>query len=205
MVNKDGFTYFIPANDRDGNNKINGVCKWEQAFRVYAAIYCQENPLRSAEIWQYIYVINTVASTFQWDNVAWYDYTFRQLMAAKPNRSWAKIYNQFWNLAMRNPISSSSNNSSHNRGGVSYNGSSGNRNFGQSSSHGHGGGRKKYGDWHDNCCWNYNKHGNCRRKNCSFDNRCSYCGSWSHGLNTCPKANGNGNNNNNNANTNGKK
>ena len=44
------------------------------------------------------------ASSFQWDNIAWYDYTFRQLMAVKPYRSWAKTYTQFWNLAMRNPL-----------------------------------------------------------------------------------------------------
>ena len=106
MVNRDGATYFVPATDKDG--KINNVKKWDQAFRVYAAIYCKCNPSRSAEIWQYIYVIYTAASTFQWENVAWYDYTFRQLMAAKPYRSWAKIYNQFSNLAMRNPVNNSS-------------------------------------------------------------------------------------------------
>ena len=98
MVNRDGATFFIPA-DRDA--KINNLHKWDQAFRVYAAIYCKSNPSKSAEIWEYVYIIHTAAATFQWDNVAWYDYTFRQLMAAKPHRSWSKIYTQFWNLAMR--------------------------------------------------------------------------------------------------------
>ena len=102
MVNRDGMTFFVPAGEKD--NRINGIRKWEQAFRVYAAIYCKENPTQSAEIWQYIYVINTAAASFQWENVAWYDFTFRQLMATKPHRSWSKIYSQFWNLAMRNPI-----------------------------------------------------------------------------------------------------
>ena len=77
---------------------------WEQAFHVYAAIYMDVNPERSGEVWQYIHVINVTASSFQWDNVANYDLTFRQLMAFKPHRSWAKIYNQGWNLAMRDPL-----------------------------------------------------------------------------------------------------
>ena len=27
MVNRDGFTYFVPTIDRESNNKITGVCK----------------------------------------------------------------------------------------------------------------------------------------------------------------------------------
>ena len=71
---------------------------------MYATIYTESNPERSGEIWQYMHVINVAASSFQWDNVANYDLTFRQLMACRPHRSWAKLYNQGWNLAMRDPI-----------------------------------------------------------------------------------------------------
>ena len=91
---------------RDGNKrKISSVRKWEQAFRLYTAIYSRANPHRVAEIWQYVYVINLAATSYTWDNVASYDYTFRQLMSEYPDRSWALIYNQMWNLAMRDPIS----------------------------------------------------------------------------------------------------
>ena len=38
IVNKDGYTYFVPAVDRE-TSRIGGIRKWEQAFRVYAAIY----------------------------------------------------------------------------------------------------------------------------------------------------------------------
>ena len=102
LVSKNGSTYFTPVQDR--NNRITGVCKWEQAFRVYAAIYSQAQPLRATEIWQYVYTINLAASSFHWDNVAYYDYTFRQMMSQKPNRSWAKTYTQGWNLAMTDPL-----------------------------------------------------------------------------------------------------
>ena len=107
LVNRNGSTFFIPAESN--NLKINGVRRWEQAFRVYAALYSAANPHRAAEIWQYIYVINTAAASYQWENVSMYDYTFRQLMAFNPGRSWARIYSQGWNLCMQDPVQKSGN------------------------------------------------------------------------------------------------
>ena len=100
-VHRDGGTFLVPVQ-RDG--KISGFRRWEQAFRAYATIYCGANPHRSKEIWQYITVINTAASSYAWDNVYNYDITFRHLMAFNPHRSWAVTYNQMWNLSMRDPI-----------------------------------------------------------------------------------------------------
>ena len=102
LIQHEGETYLAPASDRD--IKINGICRWEQAFRVYAMIYCQANPTRSAEIWQYVHVINSAAAFYVWDNVAEYDSVFRQLMAQNPQRSWAKICTQMWNLALCEPL-----------------------------------------------------------------------------------------------------
>ena len=104
---RDSLTFITPVQDRD--HKINGIRHWEQAFRVYAAIYCNANPERSGEIWQYIYAINSAASSFQWDNVSQYDMTFRQMMSERPNRSWAKTYMQLWQLTLRDPIQKNSN------------------------------------------------------------------------------------------------
>ena len=53
-VTKDGLTFLAPTQERD--LKINGFKKWDEAFRVYASIYCNANPSRAGEIWQYIYV-----------------------------------------------------------------------------------------------------------------------------------------------------
>ena len=100
LVSKGGHMYFKPIQ----NNQINGLHKWEQAFRVYAAIYTQNNPDRACEIWQYMHVINVAASAYQWSNMLYYDITLTQLMAYKPSRSWAKTYHQGWNLAMKEPI-----------------------------------------------------------------------------------------------------
>ena len=92
----------VPSTDKE--SKITNIRRWEQAFRIYAAIYSQENPDRAAEIWQYVHVVNTAAASYVWDNVACYDMTFRHLMSANPSRSWARIYTQGWSLAMRDPI-----------------------------------------------------------------------------------------------------
>ena len=148
------------------NSKFLGVRRWEQAFRVYAAIYSAANPARSAEIWQYVYVINLAASSYQWDDVAQYDYTFRQLMSQNPERSWAKIYNQMWNLSMRNSIQ----NRSFNKGAENAN---------QNGNWQHFGSRKSKN------CWKFNK-GRCTDQNCKFPHKCNYC-DGRHGINTCYK------------------
>ena len=161
LVSRGGQTYFKSVRD----NQINGLRKWEQAFRIYAAIYTEANPGRATEIWQYIHTINVAASSYQWDNVAYYDLTFRQLMAYKPHRSWSKLYNQVWNLAMRDPLLK---NSSHGTGSS----------VSQSSD------RKK--SWRDYCCWKFNKN-RCQSLKCEFDHRCTYCGGWNHGFYNCHK------------------
>ena len=71
---------FVTASN-DSNSRITSVWKWDQAFRSYATIYTQANQSRATEIWQYVYVIHTAAASFPWENVYFYDCTFRQLMA----------------------------------------------------------------------------------------------------------------------------
>ena len=92
-VTRGGYTYLAPI---EKDSKIVGIRKWEQAFRVYAAIYTKKNPHKAAEIWQYVYIINHAASKFQWENVAEYDFTFRQLMHYNPKRNWGE--NLFTNV-----------------------------------------------------------------------------------------------------------
>ena len=169
FVNRDGATYWVPA-DRD--LKINGIKRWDQAFRIYAAIYSKANPTRSSDIWQYIYVIHTAAATYTWENVAYYDYTFHQLMAERPGRNWGKTYLQLWNLAMCDPV---------NRNSHPGQGSGGNEQ-GLPDSH--------QGDWRDWCCWRFNRGAKCKKWNCRFDHRCSNCESWSHNATQCTSGSG---------------
>ena len=167
-VTKGGSTYWAPP---ERENRINNIRKWEQAFRVYAAVYCQANPNRSTEIWQYVHIINTAAVSFAWENVMYYDTTFRQLMAQKPLRSWGKIYSQLWHTAMCDPLPKI--------------GSSNTGNSGQFAS--------RHTDWKDRCCWRFNRGGKCKKWNCAFDHRCSHCGGYNHNAKICNKRKGSSN------------
>ena len=159
--NKNGVAFLAPANDRE---KINSVGRWDQAFRIYATIYSQSNPSRAAEIWQYVDVIHRAARVFSWDNVANYDYVFRQLMAENPQRSWSKTYTQMWNLTLCEPASRFNNN-------------------GSGTPHAN---RVKRGQA-SGVCWRFNK-GKCKfGVNCRYEHSCSYCGSTAHSALNCPK------------------
>ena len=158
-VTREGQTYLIQGKEKDV--KITGFRKWDKAFRVYAMIYSEANPSRSAEIMQYVEIISNAASTFVWDNVAQYDYTFRKLMAKNPQRSWARTHQNMWSIYLKE----------HNqKPGMPGNASS-----------------SKKG-WRDNCCWKYNRD-RCDKPAgmCRFEHRCSFCGSFSHIYLNCPK------------------
>ena len=202
-VFKEGSSYLVPSADKD--RKINGIRKWEQAFRVYAMIYCGANPNRAKEVWQYIGDINTAAASYQWDNVASYDYTFRHLMEFNPARSWSTIYNQMWNLCMRDPITRGSkttnygqhqNNSSRypatasssNQQGISFGGTSHSSSFNSSNNNNAVAKVSKKRSKFD-YCWNFNKGVKCGYGNrCRFIERCSHCDLPSHPIIHCAKA-----------------
>ena len=158
MVNRGGWSYWAPVEDK--TQTINNFGKWEQAFRVYATIYTQANPLRSTEILRYIETINNAALTFVWNNIAEYDYAFRHYMEEKPYRSWAQTNLQLWSTCMHEHV----------------------RNI---ATPGQKPNDKK--DWREISCWRYNRNACTRGANCRFEHRCSYCGSFSHIYPTCPK------------------
>ena len=176
-VQSDQGMFLVPARKQ---NRINGFRRWEQAFRIYATIYCSENPQRSREVWQYISVINTAANAFVWDNVYSYDIVFRQLMEFNPARSWSVTYNQMWNLSMKEPLTKNNfrspqiNNLNQGFGTETPN----NKSFRKF------GGRKIKADY----CWNFNRGVKCKYGNkCKYHERCSYCDSTAHGIYFCPK------------------
>ena len=161
------------------NGKIDSIKKWDQAFRVYAAIYTHANPERASEIWQYIYVIHTAAAANPWDNVYFYDVNFRELMASKPWRSWGKTYTRGWNMAFNNATRLT-----HTQGSAHYSG--GGQNFGAKNNS-----NSSTRSWKDDCCWRYNKN-RCNKAgtDCRYDHRCTYCAGWNHGFHNCKKRQG---------------
>ena len=183
FVSREGHMYLTPVQDRD--QKINGIRRWEQAFRVYAAIYSKANPMRAAEIWQYIHSINTAASNYIWENVSYYDFTFRQMMGQNPRRSWAKTYNQLWMMSMCTPIQN-------NQSKLNYNHSFGHSGGNHKSSNGNGNGSKNNsngGGPVKRPCWKFNKNQPCDGS-CGFEHVCSYCGAKSHTVLSCYKLHG---------------
>ena len=170
LVNKEGQMFFVRAANKE--NKIKNVRKWEQAFRVYAAIYSAANPHRAHEIWQYVYVINSAASCYVWDEVAQYDFMFRQLMARNRGRSWAVTYTQMWQMTLRHVV---------NKNGQGPNNYGYGQNQGQGNNHNSGGQRKK------KHCWKFNK-GKCTDPYCKYPHKCFYC-DGRHGVHTCFKKN----------------
>ena len=159
---KDGKQYWVPAEQ--SNAKITNVRQWEECFRVYAEIYSRANPTRASEIWQYVDVINKAASTFTWENVALYDYHFRKMMAKNPLRSWAKTFNQMWNVDLRDHLP---------RGHTGSQGGSRDSTNGKP------------------ICWKFNKNNCPYGKKCRFDHRCTFCGGTSHGSCNCRRKPGN--------------
>ena len=150
----DGEQVWTQATDK--STKIDGIRKWEKAFRTYAAIYCESNPHRSVEILQYIESINDAAKKFSWEKVAHYDFVFRHLQAERPHRNWGKTYMQMYVRMAGNE--SSIQQQQPNRKPDQQN-SSGTR---------------------IRACFRFNK-GHCGYgKDCRFEHMCSYCGSYNH-------------------------
>ena len=170
FYNKDEHTYLAPASKE---LKITNVRKWELAFRVYAAIYSKANPARRAEIWQHVYVINTAASTYVWENVSFYDYTFRQMMSVNLQRICSKIFNQMWNLAMHKPLSTQKL--------QGYGGVTGKLNYNQ--------GNKEFNKkkCKSDTCWKFNRNEPCNQAQCNFKHKCSYCRKYGHSVLDCTK------------------
>ena len=181
-VHREGGMFLVPAQ-RD--NKIASFRRWEQAFRAYATIYCGAKPHRSKEIWQYITVINTAASSYTWENVYNYDITFRHLMAFNPQRSWAVTYNQMWNLSMKDLISKNSrgyNVYQHSLGSGTFSSNRGCNGNSQNNNSNPMQVRRNKSDY----CWNFNKGVPCKfGAKCKFIERCKYCDSPTHGVNSC--------------------
>ena len=179
---QNGETFFAPA-EKDG--KINSVHKWEQALRVYAAVYCATNPSRSAEIWQYVLTINKAGASYSWENMYFYDSTLRHLMENKPNRSWAKMYTQMWTLAMCDPLVKNYQNNYASFQGHGSNSSQQRRNKFNSSNSGSNGvssaQKPKY-------CGKFTKN-RTHKANGTYVHRCSYYDGADHARVSCNKRN----------------
>ena len=165
MVQRGGDVFWRPHIDK--KQKITNLHTWDQAFRVYMAIYTRKYPNEAPEMTQYVHTIHHAAAKYTWENVAYYDYTFRKNMAKNKTRSWAKTFEHMWNIALCDPLRNNGNN-----------GNSG------------GGNGTKPPNSAKKPCWRFNK-GHCPYgQNCRFLHKCTFCGGTSHGAHACFKKNG---------------
>ena len=95
-------------------------------------------------------------------------------MAANPQRNWARIYQQGWSLAMRDPLGSTKTANQYSPFSPSSNTASGSKQSGNKG-----------------ICWRYNKNKCTYGINCRFEHKCSYCGG-NHMAIKCYKKNGQG-------------
>ena len=172
MIQSEGnrYMHLKPVTDKDPP-VINTLCRWEQAFEIYATIHTAAHPNRSSELFKHMYNIRSAASTFTWDNIYNYDITFRRLMVRYPDQNWGVIYQQGWTLLLKDKMGH--NNNSHNF--QSFSGKKKPR-FGSAN--------------RDKICWKFNK-GKCPHgSNCRFEHKCLGCMKTDHGYNVCSSKRG---------------
>ena len=76
VCQEEGETFLAPLK-RAPN--INSIKKWDSAFRIYTTIFTGASPERGTELLHYANIIHTAAANYPWENVAFYDFTFRHL------------------------------------------------------------------------------------------------------------------------------
>ena len=161
MIVKEGRTYWVPANEREGTN-ITSYSRWEQAFRLFSEIYMKAHPYRSEELVQYNHLIHLASQNYIWDNVYLYDKDFRIHMSKHPTRSWSIILQQAWAVRLRDKLRFPQS--------------------GSASGVGNGQGKKQ------ELCKQFNRTGHCTfGSGCKFEHRCSYCFKYGHGVCNCRK------------------
>ena len=167
LINRDGKTYFVPADSREVG-AITSFFKWEQVFRVFANVYTEKYPQKATELIQYNHLINMASMTFIWDNVYMYDKDFRMHLSRHPYRSWAIMLQQAWSVRLKDKIR----NSAPSQGGSGFHTGCG-----------------QVARSRKDICWRYNS-GRCTYgSSCKFEHKCSVCLRYGHGAHICRRAN----------------
>ena len=166
LVQRGGKAVFAPTIDREVM-AITSFNKWEQAFRVYSAIFTKEHPERSSELVQYNHLIYTTAQTYVWSNVYAYDKDFRIHLSNNPSRTWSLILQQAWSFRLKTKLSEIG--------------------FGN---YGHGNSNRQNDRTRGKreVCYRFNR-GKCSYgAKCKFEHRCQVCTKYGHGAWNCRKA-----------------
>ena len=79
--------------------QVTSITEWIQCYSIYAAVLTAEHPGRIQDLLGYQALI--VEACSEYGNEAWlgYDRRFRQMAAANPGITWARIDPTLWNMA----------------------------------------------------------------------------------------------------------
>ena len=166
LVNKGGYSYWVPAGDKYAN--IGNYTRREQAFRIFMHVFTGKFPSRATELIQYNHIIQTASFTYAWENVYHYDREFRWHMERHPTRSWGVILQQAWTMFLKDQIGNNSQNP-----GKKFSG-------GQDPNWNVGTGKKICIDFNNGYCRFGNK--------CKFEHKCGTCSRYEHGTHNCRRA-----------------
>lgn len=156
FTTRGGRTVVVPPADKEAR-LISNYRKWEAAFRVFEEIYLVTHPTRAIQLVRYRNMIEDMAGTWVWDNVARYDRRHRNMMETFKNRDWCVPYDKAkQELKVMHAMRAS-------------------KKVGMQT----GAKAKK------EVCRNFNR-GKCDYgRSCKFDHKCSVCGKFGHGASTC--------------------
>ena len=103
IVNRNGFSYLAPTNERD-SVQITGYPRWEQAFRIYSNIITSTYSNKALELLQYNHTIHTASQSYVWDNMYAYDHEFRHHISRHIHRPWNVILQQAWTRLLKDRL-----------------------------------------------------------------------------------------------------
>ena len=168
IVTKNGQTFFQPITERERVD-ISSLYRWDQAFRIFSAIYNEVHPHRATELLQCSHIIHHAAQIFVWDNVYAYDIDFRLHLSRHTEHSWGIILQQAWSMRLQDRLYKQNQIGNNNVSLVTNTSSNQVANF-----------KKKI-------CWPYQV-GECHFGfSCKFEHRCRICCKLGHGGHICRK------------------
>lgn len=79
-------------------HEIDSFDKWIRAFSIYMSIYLEAFPNKGVQMAKYIYHIMNGNNLYEWAAVYKYDINFRNLIEENPDKSWAEVEIELWEI-----------------------------------------------------------------------------------------------------------
>ena len=173
---------------------INSVHTWTSAFLIFSAVYLSAHPQRVQEMLKYAQLVRTAAARHKGWGWRFYDIQFWLRQQWQPQRSWATIDGELWNLFVVTSVARPFQIKQGQSGGTQPQQESEGVDFMANSHFPWGevqGGSVGVPSWGNKVvagklCFDFNGAG-CARPRCKFNHKCAQCGMIDHGALKCEK------------------